>query len=161
MALEWIKQRATAARQDEHSERWQIQKARVIESHSQEFFAALSDLMEQSVAAFNKEFEGEERCGVAMEKRLNRFILSHAAPPATQVDCRLDYVVHAVRYRIARASRSSSMPGMPGAQSGQSFTQENTLKFDLASAKKIQLLTVEQIPLSLEQTTQMLLEPFF
>jgi hypothetical protein len=151
MSLDWIKQRATAARHDERNERWQMQKARVIESHSHEFFEALTNLMEQSVAAFNKEFEGEERSGVAIEKRLNRFIVRHAAPPATAVDCRLDYAAHGVRCRIERASRDGK----------QTFCEENTLKFDMASARKIQLLTVDGIPMSLEQTTQLLLEPFF
>lgn len=151
MALDWIKQRAAAARQDEHSERWQLHKQRVIESHSHEFFAALTSLMEQSVAEFNREFAGDSRAGVVLEKRLNRFILRHPAPPATQVDCRLDYAAHAVRYRIEREHGRSQ----------QSFSEENTLRFDLASAQKIQLLTVDSIPLSLEQTTQRLLEPFF
>lgn len=151
MALEWIRQRAAAARQDGRSERWQLHKERVIESHSYEFFEELTRMTEQAVAAFNREFEGDERAGVSIEKRLNRFLLRHAAPPATQVDCRLDHAAHAIRYRIDRESLHGR----------QTFTQENVLKFDLASAKKIQLLTIEQIPLSLEQTTQQLLEPFF
>ena len=154
MALEWIKQRATAARNDDRSERWRLQKERVIESHSQEFFATLTELMEKSVAAFNKEFEGDVRGGVAIEKRLNRFILSHPAPPPTKVDCRLDYVAHAVRYRLERASRN-------GRGDKQTFSHEDTLKFDMASANKVQLLTPDSIPMSLEQTTQLLLEPFF
>jgi hypothetical protein len=151
MALEWIKQRADAARHDARNERWQLQKERVIESHSHEFFEELTKLVERSVAVFNKEFEGDARAGLMLERRLNRFILRHAAPPATTVDCRLDYAAHSIRYRIERASLHGK----------QTFTQENELKFDLASAKKIQLLTVEQIPLSMEQTTQQLLEPFF
>ena len=150
MALEWIKQRAAAARHDSRNERWQLQKERVIESHSQEFFEELTALMERSVAAFNKEFEGAPRAGVALERRLNRFVLRHATPLATTVDCRLDYAAHSIRYRIERASMHGK----------QTFTQENELKFDLASEKKIQLLTLEQIPLSMEQTTQQLLEPF-
>jgi hypothetical protein len=151
MAMDWIRQRAAVTRQESRGERWRLQKERVIESHSHEFFEELTDLMERSVAAFNKEFEGDERAGVTMEKRLNRFILRHAAPPAVSVDCRLDYAAHSMRYRIDRESLHGK----------QTFTQENELKFDLAAANKIQLLTAEQIPLSLEQTTQQLLEPFF
>lgn len=157
MALEWIKQRATAARHDDRSERWRIQKERVIESHSQEFFAALTELMEKSVAAFNEEFEGDARGGVAMERRLNRFVLSHPAAPATKVDCRLDYAAHAVRYRLERLRGN----GHGGRGGQQTFSHEDTLKFDMASANKVQLLTADSIPMSLEQTTQLLLEPFF
>ena len=59
--LEWIKQRAAEARKQEKYSRWQAQKARLIESHSQEFFEALTSLMAKSVAAFNAEFEEPER----------------------------------------------------------------------------------------------------
>jgi hypothetical protein len=149
--LEWIKKRADEARKQEKYSRWQAQKAELIESHSQEFFGELSSLMGKSVAAFNAEFVEPERHIGGFEPGLNRFVLERKSDPAVRVECRLDYAGHNVRYRITR----SLGPGR------KIFQTESTLEFDMSGKKEIMLRTFDSVPMSLEQVTQLLLEPFF
>ena len=149
--LEWIKKRAAEARKQEKHSRWQAQKARLIESHSQEFFEALTALMGKSVAAFNSEFEEPQRQISGLDRGLNRFVLESKSDPAVRVECRLDYAGHNVRYRISRTLSPRS----------KVFQTESTLEFDVSGKKEIMLRTFDAVPMSLEQVTQLLLEPFF
>ena len=149
--LDWIRRRAAEVRNDERNEHWRAHKARVIESHSHEFFAALTALMVQSVAAVNAEFAGDNRAVVVIEKSLNRFVLTRPAPASVQMECRLDYAAHAVRYRLVRHSRVGT----------KTFTYESELAFDMNAKNEVLLLSPDAVPMSLEQTTQLLLEPFF
>jgi len=149
--LEWIKQRAAEARKQEKHSRWQEQKTRLIESHSQEFFEELTSLMAKSVALFNAEFEEAERQIGSFERGLNRFALERNSDPVVRVECRLDYAGHNVRYRISRAM----------APRRKMFQTESTLEFDMSGKKEIMLRTFDSVPMSLQQVTQLLLEPFF
>ena len=149
--LEWIKQRAAEARKQEKHTRWQAQKGRLIESHSQELFEELSALMGRSVATFNAEFEEPQRQISGFERGLNRFVLQRKSDPAVRVECRLDYAGHNVRYRISRTRGPRS----------KVFQTESTLEFDMSGKKEILLRSFDAVPMSMEQVTQHLLDPFF
>ena len=149
--LEWIKQRAAEARKQEKHARWQAQKARLIESHSQEFFEELTTLMAKSIALFNAEFDEPERQIGSFERGLNRFALERKSDPAVRLECRLDYAGHNVRYRISRTLGPRS----------KVFHTESTLEFDMSGKREIMLRTFDSVPMSLQQVTQLLLEPFF
>jgi hypothetical protein len=66
-------------------------------------------------------------------------------------NCRLDYAGHNVRTRISRTLGSRS----------KVFQTESTLEFDISGKKEIMLRAFDAVPMSLEQVTQLLLEPFF
>jgi hypothetical protein len=149
--LDWIKKRAAEARKHEKYSRWKAQKPRLIELHSQEYFVELSALMAKSVAAFNAEFKEPERQIDSYEPGLNRFVLERKSDPAVRVECRLDHAKHSVRYQISRTLGPRS----------KVFQTESTLEFDLSMKKEIMMRTFDAIPMSLQQVTQLLLEPFF
>lgn len=149
--LEWIKKRAAEARKQEKHSKWLANKSRLIESHSQEFFNDLSALMKKSVDAFNEEFHEPHRQISGFERGLNRFVLERKSAPAVRVECRLDYAGHNVRYRISRTFGPRN----------KVFQTESSLEFDMSGKKEILLRSFDSIPMSIEQVTQFLLEPFF
>ena len=149
--LDWIKQRAAEARKQEKYSRWKTQKARLIALHSQEYFEELSAMMAKAVAAFNEEFKAPDRQIDSYEPGLNRFVAERKSDPAVRLECRLDHAKHSVRYQINRAVGPR----------GKVYQTESTLEFDLSMKKEILLVTFDAIPMSLEQFTQLLLEPFF
>ena len=149
--LDWIKKRAAEARKQEKYSLWQAQKARLIGSHSQEFFEELSALMAKSVAAFNAEFKEPERQIGSYEPGLNRFVVERKSDPAVRVECRLDHPKHSVHYQISRTLGPRR----------KVYQTESTLEFDVSAKKEIMMRTFDAIPMSLQQVTQLLLEPFF
>ena len=149
--LDWIKQRAAEARKEEKYIRWKAEKARLIALHSQEYFEELSVLMAKSVAAFNSEFKEADRQIDSFEPGVNRFVLERKSEPAVRVECRLDLAKHSVRYQISRNVGPR----------GKIYQNESILEFDLTMKKEILLVTFDAIPMSLQQVTQLLLEPFF
>jgi hypothetical protein len=149
--LDWIKKRAAEARKQEKYSSWQAQKARLIALHSQEYFVELSALMEKSVAAFNAEFKEPERQIDSCEPGLNRFVLERKSYPAVRVECRLNHARHSVHYQISRTLGPRR----------KVFQTESTLDFDLSGKNEFMMLTFDAIPMSLQQVTQLLLEPFF
>ena len=68
-----------------------------------------------------------------------------------RVECRLDYAGHNVRYRISRTRGPRN----------KVFQTESTLEFDMSGKKEILLRSFDAVPMSMEQVTQLLLEPFF
>ena len=149
--MDWIEKRAAEARKADKQRKWTAFKLRLIESHSYEFFEQLTALMEKSVAAFNEEFEGEDKVIESFEKSLNRFVVRRRASPAVELDCRLDYAKHEVRYQITGQVRGRK----------RAYQYDSVLSFDVSGTNKVLLLSPDQIPMSLEQVTQLLLEPFF
>jgi hypothetical protein len=148
--VEWVKKRAGNVHREDKYSVMRAQKERFIESHSQECFEALTDLVAKSVAALNDEITDRRRQISGFERGLNRFVLERKFDPAVRVECRLDYAGHNVRYRISRRFGSSKV-----------FQNESTLDFDVSGKKEIMLRTFDAVPMSLQQVTQLLLEPFF
>jgi hypothetical protein len=67
------------------------------------------------------------------------------------VECRLNHARHSVHYQISRTLGPRR----------KVFQTESTLDFDLSGKNEIMMLTFDAIPMSLQQVTQLLLEPFF
>ena len=149
--LEWIKKRAAEARKQEKQSKWLINKARLIESHSQEFFNELSALMKKSIDDFNQEFPEMGRKIERFESGVNRFAVERKAGLAVVLECRLDLAGNFVRYRYVRTHPWRN----------KSYDYDGTLEFDISGKNEVLLKTIEQVPMSVQGVTQFLLEPFF
>ena len=142
--LEWIKKRAAEARKQHKHAQWKAHKARLVESHSHEFFERVSELTKQSVEAFNEEFSEPGRKIEQFERGLDRFVIRRDGPNAVRVDCRLDQAPHTVCYRIPRT-----------------YQHDASLEFDLSGKNEILLKTSDAVPMTIQQVSQLLLEPVF
>ena len=149
--LEWIKKRAAEARKQHKHAQWQAHKARLVESHAHEFFEQVAALMRQSVEAFNAEFSEPDHKIEAFEGGLDRFVIRRDAPNAVRVDCRLDQAHHIVRYRVTRTAGVKP----------RTYQHDASLEFDLSGKNEILLKTSDAVPMTIQQVSQLLLEPFF
>ncbi len=151
IVIEWIKKRAAEARKQHKHAEWLAHKKRVVESHSPEFFNELAALIEKSVKAFNEEFIEPERKIQEMERGVGRFVIRRDGASAVRLDCRLDQAGHFIHYRVTR----------PAAVKSRIYQHDASLEFDLSGKNEILLKTSDQVPMSLQQISQLLLEPFF
>ena len=145
--FEWIKSRAMEA----HTQDLHAQRKEYVYSHSDQFFGSLAALTEQAIQAFNAEFPNPEKQIHLFEKGLNRFTLERKPPSAARVDCRLDQATHMLHYRIVRG---------PGSR-GKGYHMDGMLRFEVEGKREVRLRGVGGLPMSFEEVTQLLLEPFF
>jgi hypothetical protein len=152
--LDWIKKRAAQARKQERITQWQAHKTRLIESHSHEFFGKLSSLMAKSVEAFNEEFPDTTRRIGSFHRGPTRFVVERDHGSAVRLECRLDYARHIVRYKLAR---TMALKGMKP----RTFHSDGSLEFDVSAKNEILLKSADAVPMTIEQVSQFLLDPFF
>ena len=149
--LDWIKKRAVEARKQEKHSKWLANKSRLIESHSQEFFSQVSTLMRKAIEDFNEEFPEMGREIDRFESGVNRFTVERKSGMAVVLECRLDLSSHFVRYRFVRTHPFHN----------KTYDYDGFLEFDISGKNEVLLKTIEMVPMSVEQVTQFLLEPFF